>query len=235
MIIVCVRTFILYLVVLFSIRVMGKSELSKMSPFQMVVLFMIAELASIPIDSTTASLINGVVAILTLLVLQVGLSYFSLKNEKFKDLINGRPSILIEAGNLNIKELARLRININDLAEQLRLANCSCISDVEYAIMESNGDLSVIQKADKKPLTRADMGIVPNEEFLPLIVISDGYLYEKNLKLSGLDKEALKMRINACGIATIEEVFLAFTDDNQKLHIYGTPPKGYSFSQEVTI
>ena len=96
MIIVCIRTFILYLIVLFTLRVMGKSELSKLSTFQMVVLFMIAELASIPIDSPSSSLVNGTVAIFTLLFLQVLLSLISIKNEKFKNLINGKPSMIID-------------------------------------------------------------------------------------------------------------------------------------------
>ena len=95
MIIICIRTLILYVVVLFALRVMGKAELSKMSTFQMVVLFMIAELASIPIDEPSTSLINGVVAIMTLLFLQVLFSYFSIKSEGFKNLINGRPSIIV--------------------------------------------------------------------------------------------------------------------------------------------
>ena len=94
--IVLIRTFILYFIVLFAIRIMGKSELSKMSPFQMVVIFMIAELAAIPIESPTVSFISGVIAIFTLLFLQVLISYISIKSEKFKNFINGRPSVIIE-------------------------------------------------------------------------------------------------------------------------------------------
>ena len=150
MLIVCIRTFILYVVVLFALRVMGKSELSKMSTFQMVVLFMIAELASIPIDSPSSSLINGAVAIFTLLFLQVLLSYVSIKMRSSKNFINGRPSIIIDKGMLNVKEMERLRITINDLFEQLRIGNCPSITDVEYAVMESNGQLSIIAKTDQE-------------------------------------------------------------------------------------
>ena len=137
--IVLIRTFILYFIVLFAIRIMGKSELSKMSPFQMVVIFMIAELAAIPIESPTVSFISGVIAIFTLLFLQVLISYISIKSEKFKNFINGRPSVIIENGQINQEEMRRLRISINDLMEQLRLGNTPNVADVNYAVLESNG------------------------------------------------------------------------------------------------
>ena len=138
MLIVAIRTFVLYIIVLIAVSIMGKSELSKMSPFQFVIVFMIAELAAMPIDDPSTSLINGVMAIFTLMLLQVLISFFSIKSEKFKNLVSGKPSILIEKGKLNIKELKKLRITSTDLLEQLRLANCPSLSDVEYAIMEAN-------------------------------------------------------------------------------------------------
>jgi uncharacterized membrane protein YcaP (DUF421 family) len=152
MLIVTVRTLILYALVLLSVRLMGKSELSKMSPFQLVIVFMIAELAAIPIDDPEVSLINGIIAISTLTFLQILCSFLSIKSEAFKNFISGKPSILIEKGKLNIKELRRQRITNTDLLEQLRLMNYASISDVHYAIMESNGQLTVIPKASAKAI-----------------------------------------------------------------------------------
>ena len=174
MLIVAIRTFVLYIIVLIAVRIMGKSELSKMSPFQLVIVFMIAELAAMPIDDPTTSLINGVMAIFTLMFLQVLIAFLSIKCEKFKNLVSGKPSILIEKGKLNIREMGKLRITSTDLLEQLRLENCPSFSNVEYAIMESNGQLTVIPKADQKPLTPKDMGLTANEGLLPMIVVSDG-------------------------------------------------------------
>ncbi len=219
MIIVFIRTLILYLVVLFTLRLMGKSELSKMSTFQMVVLFMIAELAFIPIDEPSSSLINGVMAIFTLLFLQVLLSYISIKNEKFKNFINGKPSVIIDKGTINVKEMQRLRITINDLFEQLRLGNCPSISDVEYAVMESNGELSIIAKTD--------------QEKLPLIVISDGTVYRENLKKSNTDYDTLLCMLQAKGINRIEQVFVAFYDGQSVLHVYPKPEAKQNYSSEV--
>ena len=219
MIIVCIRTFILYVVVLFALRIMEKSELSKMSTFQMVVLFMIAELASILIDDPSASLISGAVAIFTLLFLQVLLSYISIKNEKFKNFINGRPSIIIDKGMINVKEMKRLRITVNDLFEQLRIGNCPSISDVEYAVMESNGELSIIAKTD--------------QEKLPLVLISDGIVYEDNLEKSNTDYNTLLCMLETKGIQRPEDVFVAFYDGKSIFHVYPVPRAKQMFSSEI--
>lgn len=232
--IVLIRTFILYFIVLFAIRIMGKSELSKMSPFQMVVIFMMAELAAIPIESPTVSFISGVIAIFTLLFLQVLISYISIKSEKFKNFINGRPSVIIENGQINQEEMRRLRISINDLMEQLRLGNTPNVADVNYAVLESNGSLSIVPKPDKKTVTLKDMGIPPKDEILPSVIISDGTLYEENLARSGLDTDILKAQLAACNMGGFEDVFLAVCDENRRLHIYAADADAKN-AREVSI
>nr|WP_315020727.1 DUF421 domain-containing protein [uncultured Aminipila sp.] len=234
MTIILIRTVILYLMVLFAIRIMGKSELSKLSPFQLVVLFMIAELASLPIEDTNLSLINGTTAIFTLLFLQVAISYLSLKCEWFKNFISGKPSILIEDGVINELELKRLRININDLTEQLRLKNSPSLSDVAYAVIESNGDLSVIPKPDKKPLTPSDMGIVKPKEIMPLILVCDGVLYNNNLHKIGWDEEYLKSLLLPMKIFSYKEILMAFCDEQKQLHVYQPSGDG-RISVEVIV
>lgn len=219
MILVLVRTIILYFLVLLTIRIMGKSELSEMSPFQLVIIFMIAELAAIPIESTSASLLNGVAAIFALMFLQTLISTISIKSEWFKNFINGRPSILIDNGTINQKELRNLRITLNDLMEQLRIKNISSLSDVDYAVMESNGELSVIPKPDKKPLTRADAGIDINDGVLPVVIISDGVLYKKNLYRLCWQENELQQILKQYDLSC-KDVFLAFADDEKKLHVY---------------
>lgn len=235
MLIVAIRTFVLYIIVLIAVRIMGKSELSKMSPFQLVIVFMIAELAAMPIDDPTTSLINGVMAIFTLMLLQVLIAFLSIKSEKFKNLVSGKPSILIEKGKLNIKELSKLRITSTDLLEQLRLENCPSLSNVEYAIMESNGQLTVIPKAEEKPLTPKDMGLTVNEGLLPMIVISDGTLYVKNLLIAGISEEMFKQKLAGAGISSYENIFLAFYDGNKVFHVYLHSESTKPFAAEVKI
>lgn len=235
MLIVAIRTFVLYIIVLIAVRIMGKSELSKMSPFQLVIVFMIAELAAMPIDDPTTSLINGVMAIFTLMLLQVLIAFFSIKSEKFKNLVSGKPSILIEKGKLNIKELSKLRITSTDLLEQLRLENCPSLSNVEYAIMESNGQLTVIPKAEEKPLTPKDMGLTVTEGLLPMIVVSDGTLYVKNLLIAGISEEMFRQKLAGAGIPSCENIFLAFYDENKVFHVYLHSENTNPFAAEVKI
>ncbi len=235
LLIVAIRTFILYMIVLLAIRLMGKSELSKMSPFQLVIAFMIAELAAIPIDDPSVSLINGVIAIFMLMFLQILFSFLSIKSEGFKNFISGKPSILVEKGKLNIKELRRLRITCTDLMEQLRLENCPSISSVQYAIMESNGQLTVIPKADNKPVTPKDLKLAVTEGALPVIVISDGVLYQKNLMLAGFSEDELKARLTAVKILSYQQVFLAFCDENKEFHVYLYGEKNTPYALEVKI
>ena len=232
---VAIRTLILYMIVLFAVRLMGKSELSKLSPFQLVIVFMIAELAAIPIDSTSASLINGAIAIFILMFLQILISFLSIKSEGFKDFISGKPSILIEKGKLNVKELRKLRITNTDLMEQLRLENCPSISDVQYAIMESNGQLTVIPKADHQPLTAKDMGLTVSEGSLPVILVSDGTLYKKNLYISGFNEDQFHAKLTTAKITSYEEIFLAFCDESKKIHIYLNSEKEAPYALEVRI
>ncbi|MDD6043172.1 MAG: DUF421 domain-containing protein [Eubacteriaceae bacterium] len=219
MIIVLFRTMILYAIVLFAIRIMGSSELSKMSPFQLVVVFMIAELASIPIDSPTASLANGIIAIFTLMFLQILLSFLSTKSGVVRNIIDGKPVLLVDQGKLNVKELRRQRITINNLMEQLRLKDCPSLSDVMYAIMESNGELSVITTTQ--------------QQALPVVVINDGKIYKNNLLKAGSDMDKLYAALQIRGIENIEDVFVAFYDGNSQIHVYPNPPDNEDFSKEA--
>ena len=220
MTIVLIRTVILYLIVLFVIRIMGKAELSKMSPFQLIVVFMIAELASIPIESPDVSMITGVAAIFTLMFLQVLISFISLRSEKFKKIFSGRPSVLIDKGEINVKEMRALRITINDLMEQLRIGGAPSINDVTFAVMESNGELSIIQKAEKRPLTAEDASIAADSEVMPSVFISDGIIYYENIRNSGWTAERMLMKLASLGIDDTSSVFLVFCDGKGKLHVY---------------
>ena len=235
MLIVAVRTLILYALVLFAVRLMGKSELSKMSPFQLVIVFMIAELAAIPIDDPDVSLINGIVAIFTLMFLQIVCSLLSVRSEGFKNFISGKPAILIEKGKLNIRELKRLRITTTDLLEQLRLENCPSICNVQYAIMESNGQLSIIQKADVRPVTPQDLHLSPVDGMLPLILIADGIVYHRNLIMLNLKETDFQRQLAEKGITSYKSVFLAVSDEKKQIHIYMKDSRGQGFAQEVRL
>ncbi len=218
MVIVFIRALILYLVVVIVMRMMGKRQVAQMQPFELVIMIMIADLATTPMEDMDIPLINGVIPIIALLSIQVFASYFSLKNEKFRDFICGKPSILIHKGIIDQSEMHRLRININDLLEALRNKNFFNVSDVRYAILETNGQISVIPNADKRPVETADLGVAVEEEELPVTLITDGKLNDNKLKKTGNDKKWLMDQLKKQNINSIKDVFFASLSSDGNFH-----------------
>ncbi len=219
MVIVFIRALILYLVVVVVMRMMGKRQVAQMQPFELVIMIMIADLAATPMEDTDIPLINGVVPIIALLSIQVLASYFSLKSEGFRDFICGKPSILIHKGRIDQSEMYRLRVNINDLLEALRNKDYFNISDVQYAILETNGQMSIIPKADKRPVETADIGIMVKEEELPVTLITDGKLNNNKLKKTGHDKKWLMDQLKKQNIDSIKDVFFASLSSDGSFYI----------------
>lgn len=219
MLILPVRTLILYLLVVLIIRIMGKHQIGQLQPFELVITIMISELAAVPMQDTDIPLLHGIIPILTLLFIQINLSLLSLKSEKARRIICGGPSILIENGKINQPELARLRYNLNDLLEQLRLKNMPNIADVEYAILETSGKLSIIPKSQKRPVNPEDLHLDTPYEGLPVTLIVDGVLKEKNLASVNLSPEWLRAELNKFGLQTWEQVFLASLDTSGHLFL----------------
>ncbi len=214
------RTGILYVVALFVIRVMGKGELSKLDPFQLVALFMIAELAALPIATPNVAVITGVAAMIGLLLIQVIVSVLSVKSSGFNKIVKGKPSIIIDKGKIIEKEMKKHRITIDDLVQQLRIKNFPSIASIDYAILEANGDMSIIPKADKDTPTRQDLGITLGADKLPMILIADGKLQKENLKKSNIDEKTLLSRLKIEGVSSYEKVFICFTDESELIHIH---------------
>lgn len=182
MLIVFTRVLILYGLVVIVMRMMGKRQIAEMQPFELVITIMIADLAATPMENSGVPLLNGVIPIVTLLSVQVIVSYVSLKSEIFREIVCGKPSIIINKGNIVQSEVTRLRINMNDLLEQLRSKNYLNLSDVDYAILETNGQFTIIPKAEKRNVITSDLGIAVGPQELPITLIVDGQLIEKNLQ-----------------------------------------------------
>lgn len=212
------RSLILYAVVVLVIRVMGKRQVGQLQPFELVIAIMIAELASIPADDVGIPLAKGLVPIFALVFAQVTISFISLKSERFRAFICGSPSIIIENGVLQQKNLERLRINLNDLLEQLRTQNIANIDDVEFALLETNGSLTVFPKSDKKPATLEDLNIQGKPEDIPITLIMDGRIMGKNLQRSGQSVDWLMDRIKEQGLNR-DDIFFAYLDTQGELKV----------------
>jgi uncharacterized membrane protein YcaP (DUF421 family) len=211
MLIIFLRTILLYCTIILALRIMGKKQIGELQPSELVITIMISELASIPMQDLSVPLIHGILPILTLLVLEVILTFISLKNRWLRNVISGTPSILIENGVINEIEMRKLRFNIDDLFEELRLTNNVNIKDIQYAILETSGQISIIPKPEKKPLTREDMNIKNNDSY-PIILISDGEidlinLDRSNKNIKWLTNELKKRKLE------VKNIFLAYIDN----------------------
>lgn len=212
MFIVMIRTVILYIVVVLTMRLMGKRQIGELEPFELVIAIMISELASLPMQDLRIPLIHGIIPIITLLILQSIITILELKSEKASAIITGIPSIIIRKGKIDIKELRNQRLSFNDLIEELRLNGYYNISDIEYAILETSGQLSIIPKSAATPVTREDLQIVSDEEKLPITLILDGKINKKNLKLANKDLNWLNLQLRANNIKSTDKVFIAILD-----------------------
>lgn len=212
-----IRTIILFAVVVIGLRLMGKRQIGQLQPYELVIVIMLSALAAIPMENTGVPLASGLFPIFTLLVAQVALSYVSLKSERARGVICGTPSVFIENGKIIEKELARIRYNINDLLEQLRAKNVPNIADVEFAILETSGELSVIPKSQKRPIVPADMNLPTTYEGLPVTLIIDGYVFSKNLAKINLNEDWLKSELQKFGVKNFKEVLFASLDTEGKL------------------
>ncbi|HOC09002.1 MAG TPA: DUF421 domain-containing protein [Bacillota bacterium] len=225
MLIVFIRSLLLYTVLAITIRIMGKRQLGQLQPFEFVIAVLIAELAGIPMSDTNIPLANGLVAILTLMLSQVTLAYITLKSDKARRIICGTPSILVEKGKIMEKEMRRLRYNINDLIEQLRLNGYPNIADVDYAILETDGQLSIIPKPEKRPVVTEDLGITPEYEGLPLSIIMDGRILRNDLKKLNITEEWLIDQLKSAGYDDVSEVLFASLEDGGRLFVQGKQKK----------
>lgn len=221
MLITIIRTLILYGLVFLVLRLLGKRQIAQLQPFELVVLLMISELAAIPSENAGIPLLNGIIPILALLLAELTLSYLSLKSEKARALLCGTPTIVIDKGRILEHELKNMRYNLSDLLEQLRVKNVPNIADVEYGILETNGELSVILKAAKRPAIPTDFQIIPPYEGLPLTLIMDGIPNPENIRKAKVDIPWLEGEIKKQNLTSIKEVLLASLDSSGNLYIQG--------------
>lgn len=190
------RSIVLYIIVLIVMRLMGKREIGQLQPFELAIAIMIADLASIPMTDTGIPLSNGIIPILGLLVMHLIISVINIKSIKAREIICGKPRILIYRGKIDEKALIKERFTITELQERLRDKDIVNIGDVEYAILETSGQVTVIEKPNKRKLIPEDLGIMPDYEGIPYDLVIDGKIMNDNLKAIGKDYNWLKKQVN---------------------------------------
>lgn len=207
------RTLFLYLVLIFAVRLMGKRQIGEMEPAEFVVTMLVANLAAIPMQDGAIPLYSGLVPILTVLGMELVLSGLILRSVRLRQLLCGKPVILIDNGKILQENLKSARINLDELTGQLRAKDVLDIRTVQFAILETSGDLSVFPYPKEKPASAKDAGVRATGQHLPVTVVEDGYLSRENLERAKKDKVWLEKVLSQhnCGV---KDTFLLTVDES---------------------
>lgn len=207
------RTLFLYLVLIFAVRLMGKRQIGEMEPAEFVVTMLVANLAAIPMQDGAIPLYSGLVPILTVLGMELVLSGLILRSVRLRQLLCGKPVILIDNGKILQENLKSARINLDELTGQLRAKDVLDIRTVQFAILETSGDLSVFPYPKEKPASAKDAGVQATGQHLPVTVVEDGYLSQENLERAKKDEKWLEKVLSQhnCGI---QDTFLLTVDES---------------------
>ncbi len=202
------RSIIIYCIVLIAVRLMGKRQIGDMQPFELVVTLIIADLACIPMSDVSIPIVFGIVPLLTLVVLHHIFTFANRKSVLIRKILNGKPVIVIDEKGINYNALKSLNMTINDLTEGLRVANCFEIDSVAYAIVETNGNISVLLKSNATPVTNENMNLKTDESVLNVIIINDGKIIEENLKSLNLNKNFINKILKEQGVKRTADVLI---------------------------
>ncbi len=213
MILILVRTVIIYILVLFVMRFMGKRELGQMQPFELVISIMIADLAATPMAEIGIPILYGIIPIFGLLIMHVIISVLNLKSIKMREIICGKPRILIYRGKIDEQALIKENFTINELQERLRVNNINNLGDVEFAILETSGQISVVPKPEKRALKPEDFNMKVNYEGIAYDLVIDGKVMNDNLKKIGKDYNWLNKEVSKFGMKPEEALVVVLNGD----------------------
>mgnify|MGYP001625158566 CR=1 FL=1 len=213
-----IRSIIIYIIVLIVFRLMGKRQLGQMQPFELVLTLILADLATIPMSEISIPLMHGIVPLLALLVIHYVITIITRISPKFSELISGKPVIVIDQNGINYKAVKKLNLNIDDIFEQLRGAGYFSVDEVLFAIMETNGKISVLPKAKNSPVSRDDLKIKYEENSMPVILISEGKILKENFCNTKVKKEEVLNYIQKLKLKI--KNLLIFTLDNNGIVYY---------------
>ena len=213
------RSIIIYILVLLLLRIMGKRQLGQMQPFELVIMLIIADLATIPMAETALPLIHGIIPILTLAVIHYILSLLARKNIFFRKFINGKPQIIITPNGVEHSALKELNINFSDLMEGIRAAGYFNLEEIFYAIMQTNGTITVLPRSNYAPITAEDLNIEKEQSSLPVVMYSEGKILTENIKLANIDSNFIENEIKFAGFNSLKDIILVTMNSKGKMYI----------------
>ena len=230
MLTVFLRSIITYIFLLFIMRLMGKRQLSELQPFEFVITLIVAELACIPMSDTSIPLSYGIIPMFTLFILHILITKLASKNHKFNRFLNGVPVVVISPKGIDHRLLDKLDMNVTDLLHALRAAGYFYPNQVAYAIMETNGTLSVLPKAGFAPATPEDLKVQVDESEMPYPIICEGALFSENLLLTAISEKEVEDLLDRHSLCK-KDVLLLTAD--KKKNVYLQPYAGDAITEET--
>lgn len=213
-----IRTVVIYLFIVFALRLMGKRQIGELEASELVVTIIMSEIAALPITDNNTPLFHSIFSIFILMVLEIIISHLAYKNLNFRTLLYGKPSMFYEKGKFNQREMKRQRFNLGDLMEEIRNSGAVSLSQVDYIIMETNGKISVIMNSRNSPVTPENLNLKPEAPNMAYVIIDNGTLVTPNLKRLELSKKWLDQRLKEHNIKRIEDVFyLSYEEGSGKV------------------
>lgn len=234
MTVVFIRVMIIYFTVLVFLRIMGKRQIGEMQPYEVVITLIIADLATLPMSDSNIPLFNGILPLAILVMLHFGITFLSRKFLFVRKVISGKPVILVSPNGIEYQSMKDLNMNLDDLQEMLRGCNYYSFDQIQYAIIETNGKMSVIPNADNSPLTVEDMNIKKPEPVLPTVVVSDGKIVKEKLIDQNLNLEKLNKILKQLNIKKIKDLIVLSIDQNNKVY-YQVKGKKYQIIENLKI
>lgn len=214
------RCVIMYIAVISAVRLMGKRQIGELQPAELVITILISELASMPIQDMHLPLLSGIIPIFALVALEILISVIALKSVRARSVLYGHPLILIYRGKIRQKQMENARVTIDDIMEAMRNNGINDISEVDYAILETNGQLSIIEKNNRRAVCADDLSLkVSPSAGLPHLIIMDGQLLVSNLRECGLDRKWLRHQLSLQKISSPKQVFLMTVDDDNQVYL----------------
>ncbi|WMJ23497.1 DUF421 domain-containing protein [Paludicola sp. MB14-C6] len=218
MLVVFFRALILYILIMVCLRLMGKRQLGELQPSELVITILISNIASLPIEDTGIPMILGAIPVLALVSFEIIISNLSLKSKWFRGFISGSPIVIISNGVLDQNQLRKLRFSIDDLMEALRQSNIFDLRDVQFAIVETTGKVSVLQKYESQPVTNKDLKLKSQDPAPATVVISDGEIVKAVLPFINITEDWVKS-IAAANATSVKDIFIMTVNNRNDYYI----------------
>lgn len=218
MLVVFIRVLIIYITVLVFLRLMGKRQIGEMQPYEVVITLIIADLATLPMSDSNIPLLHGILPLAILVLLHYLITLLTRKNAKIRRIVSGQPIVVISPNGLEYKAFKSLNITIDDISEMLRQNGYYSFEQILYAIIETNGKISIVPKSNNAPATAQDVGVNNPPAKIPSIIVSDGKMMKSQMKEVQIDVKKLNKILNHLKVNSVKDLIILSLDEDGKIY-----------------